>query len=112
MQMKTLEVEVVRVKITLACTECKQRNYNMTKEKKNHPERLETKKYCKFCQYPYSAQGNKVITKYCDVKKGIVRLDYARERKICWQDRSEEKMVSGTSIGIQKDCLVTDRHTG
>ena len=49
MQMKTLEVEVVRVKITLACTECKQRNYNMTKEKKNHPERLETKKYCKFC---------------------------------------------------------------
>ena len=28
--MKTLEVEVVRVKITLACTECKQRNYNMT----------------------------------------------------------------------------------
>ena len=38
MQMKTLEVEVVRVKITLACTECKQRNYNMTKEKKNHPE--------------------------------------------------------------------------
>ena len=50
MQMKTLEVEVVRVKITLACTECKQRNYNMTKEKKNHPERLETKKYCKFCR--------------------------------------------------------------
>ena len=49
-QMKTLEVEVVRVKITLACTECKQRNYNMTKEKKNHPERMETKKYCKFCQ--------------------------------------------------------------
>ena len=31
----TVEVEVVRVKITLACTECKQRNYNMTKEKKN-----------------------------------------------------------------------------
>ena len=25
----------MRVKITLACTECKQRNYNMTKEKKN-----------------------------------------------------------------------------
>ena len=37
----TVEVEVVRVKITLACTECKQRNYNMTKEKKNHPDRME-----------------------------------------------------------------------
>ena len=45
-----MEVEVVRVKITLACTECKQRKYNMTKEKKNHPERMETKKYCKFCK--------------------------------------------------------------
>ena len=39
-----------RVKITLACTECKQRNYNTTKEKKNHPERLETRKYCRFCR--------------------------------------------------------------
>ena len=46
----TVVVEVVRVKITLACTECKQRNYNMTKEKKNHPDRMETSKYCKFCR--------------------------------------------------------------
>jgi len=41
---------VVRVKITLACTDCKQRNYNMTKDKKTHPDRMETKKYCKFCK--------------------------------------------------------------
>ena len=40
----------MRVRITLACTECKQRNYNTTKEKKNHPERLETRKYCRFCR--------------------------------------------------------------
>ena len=45
-----VEVAVVRVKITLACTECKQRNYNMTKDKKTHPDRMETKKYCKFCK--------------------------------------------------------------
>lgn len=47
---KIMEVAVVRVKITLACTECKQRNYNMTKDKKTHPDRMETKKYCKFCR--------------------------------------------------------------
>ena len=40
----------MRTKITLACTECKRRNYNMTKDKKNHPERMETKKYCRFCK--------------------------------------------------------------
>lgn len=45
-----LEVYTMRVRITLACTECKQRNYNMTKEKKLHPERMETKKYCPFCK--------------------------------------------------------------
>ena len=45
-----MEVEVVRVKITLACTECQQRNYNTTKDKKTHPDRMETSKYCKFCK--------------------------------------------------------------
>ncbi|KXZ38966.1 large subunit ribosomal protein L33 [Alkalithermobacter thermoalcaliphilus JW-YL-7 = DSM 7308] len=40
----------MRVKITLACNECKQRNYNTTKNKKNNPDRIELKKYCKFCK--------------------------------------------------------------
>ena len=48
--LKKSEVEVVRTRITLACTECKQRNYDTTKDKKAHPERMETKKYCKFCK--------------------------------------------------------------
>jgi len=30
----------MRVKITLACTECKQRNYNTMKNKKNTPDRF------------------------------------------------------------------------
>ena len=38
------------VKITLACTECKQRNHNKEKNKKNNPDRLEMKKYCRFCK--------------------------------------------------------------
>ena len=40
----------MRVKITLACQECKQRNYNTMKNKKNDPDRLEMNKYCKFCR--------------------------------------------------------------
>ncbi len=39
-----------RVKVVLACTECKQRNYNTTKNKKNDPDRIELKKYCRFCK--------------------------------------------------------------
>ena len=37
-------------KIVLACTECKQRNYNTTKNKKNNPDRLEMNKFCRFCK--------------------------------------------------------------
>jgi large subunit ribosomal protein L33 len=39
----------MRVIITLACTDCKQRNYTTTKNKRNNPDRLEMKKYCRFC---------------------------------------------------------------
>lgn len=38
------------VKITLACTECNQRNYNTTKNKKNIPGRMEMNKHCPFCR--------------------------------------------------------------
>ena len=39
-----------RIKITLRCSECKQRNYNTFKNKKNTPVRLELNKYCPFCR--------------------------------------------------------------
>jgi len=40
----------VRIIATLACTECKRRNYTTTKNKRTHPERMEMKKYCRFCR--------------------------------------------------------------
>ncbi len=38
------------IKITLRCNECKQRNYNTMKNKKNTPDKLELNKYCPFCK--------------------------------------------------------------
>lgn len=40
----------MRDRITLACSECKQRNYDTYKNKKSNPDRIELKKYCKFCK--------------------------------------------------------------
>ena len=34
-----------RIVITLACTECKERNYTTTKNRKNDPSRLELRRY-------------------------------------------------------------------
>lgn len=39
----------MRTAFTLRCTECKNENYRMNKNKKNHPERLETMKFCPKC---------------------------------------------------------------
>ena len=36
-------------KIILACSDCKNRNYFTTKNKRLHPERVEWKKYCPRC---------------------------------------------------------------
>ena len=39
-----------RVIITLECRECKNRNYSTTKNKRTKPDKLEMKKYCRFCR--------------------------------------------------------------
>ena len=36
--------------ITLACQDCKRRNYSTTKNKKKTTERLEFSKFCRFCR--------------------------------------------------------------
>lgn len=36
--------------ITLACLDCKERNYSTTKNRRSTPDRLELKKYCNRCR--------------------------------------------------------------
>lgn len=39
-----------RDQVILACSECKEHNYITTRNKKTHPNKLETMKYCKRCK--------------------------------------------------------------
>ncbi|MCX7920103.1 MAG: 50S ribosomal protein L33 [bacterium] len=39
----------MRTAITLACSECKRRNYHTTKNKKKTQDKLEIKKFCAWC---------------------------------------------------------------
>ena len=41
-----MEVIPMRVHITLECTECHNRQYLSSKNKRNNPDRLELNKYC------------------------------------------------------------------
>ncbi|MDI1471224.1 MAG: 50S ribosomal protein L33 [Thermodesulfovibrio sp.] len=36
--------------ILLQCTDCKSKNYSTTKNKKTTPDKLQLRKYCKFCK--------------------------------------------------------------
>jgi len=42
--------KAVRIVITLACTQCNERNYTTTKNRRNDPGRLELMKYCPRCR--------------------------------------------------------------
>ena len=56
-----------RVKITLRCSECKQRNYDTMKNKKNTSDRLELNKYCPFCRkHTKHSETKQVFRKECD----------------------------------------------
>ena len=46
----TVAATDVRPKITLACQECKHRNYITKKNRRNDPDRLELKKFCPNCR--------------------------------------------------------------
>ena len=46
--------------ITLACEQCKNRNYTSTKNKRKTPDKLSFKKYCPFLQNSHAPQGDEV----------------------------------------------------
>ena len=66
----------MRNNIIIACTECKQRNYDSQKNKKNDPDRIEVKKYCNNnlevivarIQEPlYYEKSNPLVQKLCNI---------------------------------------------
>ena len=51
----------MRTMVTLACTECKRRNYTTDKNKSNTPDRMELKKYCPWCtSIPFTGRLAKI----------------------------------------------------
>ena len=55
-----------RPKVTLACTECKRRNYKTVKNRVNDRDRIEMQKYCRWCRTAHAASRDALA----DVKVG------------------------------------------
>lgn len=64
----------MRDNIILKCTECGEENYINTKNKRNHPDRMEVNKYCPRC-------NKKTVHK----EKNKLRLIFLLEN-ILWKD--------------------------
>jgi len=45
--------------VILVCANCQRQNYHTSKNKKNVTERLELKKYCRWCRKPTSHKEKK-----------------------------------------------------
>ena len=82
----------MRVKVTLACSECKQRNYNTMKNKKNDPDRLEMNKYCKFCRKH-------------TLHKEFFKDTKAELKKVTWPDK--EQLIHNTGVIIVFILIIT-----
>ncbi len=39
-----------RILVTLGCTECRERTYSSSKNRRNDPDRIELRKYCPRCR--------------------------------------------------------------
>jgi large subunit ribosomal protein L33 len=50
----------VQENISLACSQCKRKNYTTTKNKKTNTEKLELHKYCRFCRKATAHKEGKV----------------------------------------------------
>ncbi len=61
----------MRVIVTLACTECGDRNYTTTKNKKTHPGRLELKKILPASEQSDASSGNEIT----NTRKGRCQLE-------------------------------------
>ena len=94
----------MRVKITLRCNECKQRNYNTMKNKKNSPDRLEMNKYCPFCRKH---------TVHTETKEPEGDIDMAEEKKVS-KDRGKwfREMRSELKKVVWPDGKTTAKNTG
>ena len=102
----------MRVKVTLRCNECKQRNYNTMKNKKNTPDKLELKKYCRFCKKHTTHTETKYFRKACKQMAEEKKKDrglWLREmkselKKVVWPSKKTVAKNTGTvllcSLGI------------
>ena len=70
----------VRVGITLACTDCKRRNYQTEKSKRNSPDRVEFKKYCRWCGCHTAASGDALVARQTRSERRARRAAQAESR--------------------------------
>ena len=80
----------MRVLITLACTECKQRNYQTNKNKKNDPDRIEIKKYCNsaFDSFMNPVTFPTVLISLVEAVSGTVIISHP-----CYPDTSKLRII-------------------
>ena len=82
----------VRIAVTMACEDCKRRNYQTNKSRRNSPDRIELRKFCRWCGKPHGAQGDALapMAKTRAQRKAERRAREEQERKRSGDERAAE----------------------
>ena len=73
--------------ITLQCNDCKNRNYTTTKNRKQHPDRLETQKFCNTCR---KHTGTRKLSEFVSLDEFTLRPELDRRVAGCKWNRTRE----------------------
>ena len=71
-----------RENIILECTECKNRNYMTSKNKRNNTDRLELVKYCKFCKKRTTHKETKELSYFKEDIKWLKKKKKKQSKKV------------------------------
>ena len=92
----------VRPKITLACVECKERNYITRKNRRNDPDRLELKKYCPRDRRHTAAPRDPLATAPVRTRRVRLRIGSAPCRSTRRTPGAPTRRPTPTRSGVEK----------
>ena len=96
----------VRIAVTLACEDCKRRNYQTNKSRRNSPDRVELRKFCRWCgHHTRTRRRASPMAKTRAQRKAERRAREAEERKRGGDDErsAEARAQHDTQVPVSGD---------
>src|ERR1041385_8667805 len=99
----------VRIAVTLACEDCKRRNYQTNKSRRNSPDRIERRKSCRWCGHHTAHKETRegarqaLMAKSRAQRKAERRAREEQDAKRSGDGRTESRAQHDTQVPVSGD---------